>query len=177
MPVRRLSYPYVEPAPSRRTQLEIQVLADNHAHEWGYSAGKTLDEVVKVAGVDIEYSRNPNEIMLDVPLKDRPVIWLPRSGRKRDDRIIVATALGHWALHAGETRKANPGCGFQALYEPEETEALEEAKMFGMAFLMPTDAFTEAWSEGRSQAASTRFDVPTKIAYLRAQSLELGEAG
>lgn len=177
MPARRLSYPYVAPDAAPQTRLEIEVLADRYAHEWGYRSGKSLDEVSKAAGVDIEYSHRPNEIMLEVPLEERPVIWLPRTGRKRDDRVIIATALGHWAIHVDETRKANPGCGIQALYEPDSNEALEQANAFGLVFLMPTDEFVGSWSQGRSQAASTRFDVPTKIAYLRAKNLELGDTG
>ncbi|MEO9649120.1 MAG: ImmA/IrrE family metallo-endopeptidase [Roseobacter sp.] len=175
MPARRLPYPYVEPDVSRQTRLEIEVLADRCAHDWGYRNKKSLDEVCKIAGVDIEYSHSPNEILLEIPLEERPVIWLPRTGRKRDDRVIVATALGYWAVHVDETRKAHPGCGIQALYEPDSNEAQEEASAFGMAFLMPTDEFIEVWTEGRSQAASTRFDVPTKVAYLRAKNLELGD--
>lgn len=175
MPARRPSYPFVEPDAVRQSHLEIEVLAERYATEWGFRAGKSLDEVCKFAGVDIEYSHRPNEIMLEVPLDKRPVIWLPRAGRKRDDRVIVTTALGHWAIHIDPARKANPGCGIQALYKPGSTEALEEAQAFAMAFLMPTEEFTKSWCEGRSQAASTRFDVPTKIVYLRATSLDLGD--
>lgn len=177
MPARRLSYPYVEPDAACQTRLEIEVLADRYAHKWGYRSGKSLDEVCKAAGVDIEYSHRPNEIMLEIPLEEQPVIWLPRAGRKRDDRVIIATALGHWAIHVDETRKAKPGCGIQALYEPDSNQAREEASAFGLAFLMPTDEFVESWSQGRSQAASDQFDVPTKIAYMRAKSLELGDTG
>lgn len=175
MPARRLPYPYVEPDASHKARLEIEALADGFAHEWGYKGGKSLDEVCKTAGVDVEYSHFPNEIMLEIPLKERPVVWLPRTGRKRDDRVIVATALGHWALHVGKTRKTNPGCGIQALYEPETTDARDEANAFCMAFLMPPKEFAEVWYEGRSQAASSRFDVPTKLTYLRAKTLELGD--
>lgn len=177
MPARRLSYSYVEPNAARQTRLETEVLADRYAHMWGYRNGKSLDEVCKTAGVDIEYSHHPNEVMLDVPLEERPVIWLPRAGRKRDDRVIIATALGHWAIHVDETCKAKPGCGIQALYEPDTSEARAEATAFGLAFLMPTEEFVESWSQGRSQAASARFDVPTKIAYLRAKNLDLGDTG
>lgn len=177
MPARRLSYPYVEPNATRQTRLEIEVLADRHARKWGYRDGKSLDEVCKAAGVDIEYSHHPNEVMLDVPLEKRAVIWLPRAGRKRDDRVIIATALGHWAIHVEETRKAKPGCGIQALYDPDTQEAREEATAFGLAFLMPAEEFVTSWSQGRSQAASDKFDVPTKITYLRARNLELGDTG
>ncbi|MEP2640426.1 ImmA/IrrE family metallo-endopeptidase [Roseobacter sp.] len=177
MPARRLSYPYVEPVAAHQTRLEIEIVADRYAHEWGYRDGKSLDEVCKIAGVDIEYSHRPNEIMLEISLEERPVIWLPRAGRKRDDRVIVSTALGHWAIHIEDTRKAHPGCGIQALYDPDSNEALEEARTFGMAFLMPTEEFVASWSEGRSQATSDRFDVPTKVAYLRAKNLNLGDTG
>ncbi len=175
MPAKRPSYPYVEPVASRVTPLEIEVLADRNANEWGYRDGKSLDEVCKAAGVDVEYSHHPNEIMLDTPLEGRAVIWLPRTGRKREDRVTIATALGHWSLHIERSREAHPGCGIQALYEPESEEALKEATAYGIAFLMPKDEFVDAWYAGRSQAASDRFDVPTTIAYRRAESLELGE--
>ncbi len=176
MPAKHLPYPYVEPEESGLAILDIEVLADRYAHDWGFRDGKYLDEVCTAAGVDIEYSHRPNDIMLEVPLQGRPVIWLPRPGRKRDDRVITATALGHWALQVDKARKANPGCGIQALYEPTSLQSREEATAFGLAFLMPMDAFVVSWEEGRSQAASERFDVPTKVAYLRAKGLELGDA-
>ncbi len=175
MPAKHLPYPYVEPDVSSQTRLEIEGLAEKSAQAWGFRDSKSLDEVCKNAGVDIEYSRLPNEIMLDVPLETRPIIWLPRKGRKRDDRVIIAMALGHWALHVEETRKAHPGCGVQALYEPEGQEAMEQANAFALAFLMPEKEFVDAWSEGRSQAASDHFDVPTTVTYIRAKYLEIGD--
>lgn len=177
MPARRLPYPYFEPDAACKTPLEIEVLADRCAHEWGHRNGKPMDEVCTAAGVDIEYSYRPNEIMLEIPLEEQPVIWLPRTRRKRDDSVIIATALGHWALHVEKTRKANPGCGIQALYEPSTSQAREEANAFGMTFLMPTKEFIDLWRQGRSQAVSDHFDVPTKIAYLHAKNLELGDSG
>jgi len=176
MPAKRLPYPYVEPVVSKQSPAKIEALGDECAHQWGYRDGSSVDAVCKKAGVDIEYSHRPNEIMLDVPLDTQPIIWLPRRGRKRDDRVIIATALGHWALHVDETRSGNPGCGIQALYEPSSNEALEQAKAFALAFLMPTDEFIATWQQGRSQAVTAQFDVPTKVAYLRADSLALGDA-
>lgn len=176
MPAKRLPYPYVEPEATRKPREEIEVLANQRAHDWGFRSGETLDAVCKKAGVDIEYSRRPNEILLEVPLEKQPVIWLPHTARKRDDRVTITTALGHWALHVEDARKENPGCGIQALYQPDNQEALNEANAFGLAFLMPSQEFVETWQQGRSQAASERFNVPTKIAYLRAQGLELGDA-
>lgn len=173
MPARRPSYPFVEPETAGQDSLDIETLSDQCAHKWGYRSGKSLDEVCLTAGVEIEYSHRPNEIMLEVPMKKTPVIWLPRPGRKRDDRMIIATALGHWALHLDETRTANPGCGVQALYEPSSNQARDEARAFGMAFLMPAEEFLVSWSEGQSRAVSDRFDVPTEFAYLRAKNLDL----
>ncbi|MFW5641180.1 MAG: ImmA/IrrE family metallo-endopeptidase [Roseicyclus sp.] len=173
MPPKHPSYPYVEPEAARISGSDIEALADRHARDWGFREGKSLDEVCRNAGVDIEYSHYPNEILLDVALEAQPVIWLPRKGRKRDDRVTVATALGHWALHVDRTRKAHPGCGIQALYLPARPQALKEALAFGLAFLMPKEEFLDAWFSGRAQAASDRFDVPTKMAYLRAETLEL----
>jgi Zn-dependent peptidase ImmA (M78 family) len=173
MPPKHPSYPYIEPEAARVTLLEIEDLADRNARDWGYRDGKSLDEVCKAAGVDVEYSHYPNEIMLEASLEGRPVVWLPRKARKRDDRVTIATALGHWSLHVAKTREANPDCGIQALYEPACHEALKEAIAFGLAFLMPKEDFLDAWYQGRSQAASDRFDVPTKMAYLRAETLDL----
>ena len=176
MPTKRPSYPYVEPEASGKPDFETEMLAEKYALDWGFRDEKSLDEVCKNAGVDIEYSHKPNEIMLEVPLGARPVIWLPRNGRKRDDRVIIATALGHWALHMEAACAANPGCGIQALYEPTSADAQKEAHAFAMAFLMPSEEFTDSWCEGKSQAASDRFDVPTRVAYLRAQTLHLGDS-
>jgi len=175
MPAKRLPYPFIEPDAVDQPRVEIEVRADRCAHEWGFRNGSSFDAVCKKVGVDIEYSRRPNEIMLEVPLDTQPIIWLPKRGRKRDDRVIIATALGHWALHIDKTREAHPGCGVQALYDPTSNEALEEAKAFGLAFLMPTEEFLECWDHGRSQSASEHFDVPTTIAYMRAKGLELGD--
>ncbi len=175
MPAKHLPYPYVEPVPANVTALEIESIAERYANKWGFRDNKSMDEVCKNAGVDIEYSHDPNEIMLEVPLDEQPVAWLPRKGRKRDDRVTLATALGHWILHVKDTQKAHPGCGIQALYAAETEEAATEAMTFALAFLMPKGAFVDAWYDGRSQEASDRFDVPTKIAYLRAETLELGQ--
>ncbi|MDJ1007402.1 MAG: ImmA/IrrE family metallo-endopeptidase [Paracoccaceae bacterium] len=173
MPAKHPPYPFVEPEAARLTPLEIEAVADRNAADWGFREGKSLDEVCKNAGVDIEYSHHPNEILLEAPLDGPPVVWLPRRARKRDDRVTIAKALGHWSLQVEPARKANPGCGIQALYEPGTDDASVEAMAYGMAFLMPKGDFVDAWYEGRSQAASDRFDVPTKIAYLRAEALEL----
>lgn len=176
MPSKRLPYPFVEPDAVRLTRLEIEALAEKHASEWGYRDGSSMEEVSKNAGVDIEYSHPPNEILLEVPLDMRPIVWLPRKGRKKDDRVTVATGFGHWVLHIQEAQAAHPGCGIQALYDPTSPEARAQAQEFGLAFLMPSNAFTEAWCEGRSQAVADRFDVPTTMTYLRAKSLDLGHA-
>jgi Zn-dependent peptidase ImmA (M78 family) len=173
MPPKHPSYPFVEPGPVHVSALEIEDRADRAARDWGYRKGATLDEVCTNAGVELEYSHYPNEIMLEVRLETRPVIWLPKKARKRDDRVTVATALGHWTLHVDKTREAQPGCGIQALYEPSRRDAFREALAFGLAFLMPKEEFLDAWYNGRSQAVSDHFDVPTKMAYFRAELLEL----
>jgi hypothetical protein len=177
MPPKHPPYPHVEPDAVFLPDLEIEILADRNAVDWGYRDGECLDAVCKHVGLEIEYSHYPNEILLEVPLDDQPVVWLQRNGRTRDDRVAVATALGYWSLHVEKTRAAHPGCGIQALYEPTATSARKEAVAYGMAFLMPKAEFMEAWHAGRSQAASSRFDVPTKTAYLRAETLDLGLIG
>ena len=176
VPAKRPTYPYVEPELSGRTSLEIEILADRMANDWGYRDRKSLDEVCTKAGVDIEYSHHPNEILLEVPIDDRAIVWLPRKGRKREDRVNIATALGYWTLHIEKTRDAHAGCGIQALYEPTSEDAKKEAVAFALGFLMPKAEFVDAWSEGRSQAASDAFDVPTTVTYWRAESLEISDA-
>lgn len=175
MPAKRAPYPYVEIKATQKSRDEIEAIASHRAHDWGFRSGASLDAVCKNAGVDIEYSRRPNEILLEVPLDKRPVIWLPHVARKKDDRVTLTTALGHWALQVEKTREDNPGCGIQALYKPDTTDASDEAHAFSLAFLMPRQEFVEIWIAGRSQAASEHFNVPTKIAYLRAQAVELGD--
>ena len=176
MPARHATYPYVEPIAVELPTDTIEATAEDFAERYGYRSGHSLEDLCRAAGVDTEYSHHPNEILLDLPLEGRPVIWLPRDGRKREDRVAIATALGYWALHVPGTRNANPGCGVQALYDPTSTIAAQEAENFGLALLMPQTAFRAAWYEGRAQTAAALFDVPTKTVYLRAERLLLKNA-
>lgn len=173
MPAKHPSYPYVEPTPGGLSLPQIEARVDQCVQEWHFRIEQSMDQLCKTVGVDIEYSHYPNEIMLDAPLSGRPVIWLPRKGRRREDRVTVATALGHWALHVEPTRVAHPGCGVQALYHPALQAAQAEATLFGLSLLMPRADFCEAWYRGRSRTTADHFDVPTKSTYLRAESLLL----
>ncbi|MFW2588912.1 ImmA/IrrE family metallo-endopeptidase [Sagittula sp. SSi028] len=175
MPPRYPDYPYVEPMAVNATEDEIEnVLADLLANNPGVQLRDgPLDRVCQSLNVDLEYSLPPHEILLDVPLNRRAVIWLPKNGRPKHDRVAAAIGIGHWILHVPYTREKHPGCGIQALQHPSSKEALQEAKRFALALLMPENDFKALWYEGRARAVADELNVPTQTVYERAAMLDL----
>ncbi|MFW2542975.1 ImmA/IrrE family metallo-endopeptidase [Primorskyibacter sp. 2E107] len=179
MPRAYPTYPYIEPLSADMTEEEIvQLINDMMSQNPGLSLrdGGPLDKLCRALNVDVEYSEMPNEILLDVPLDRRPVIWLPKMGRTRQDRMTLATGLGHWLLHIPKTREMHPNVGIQALYHPTDKVALREARIFAFDLLMPQETFTTLWYEGKAQLVSETLNVPTQAVYDRAQWLDLTKA-
>jgi hypothetical protein len=176
MPCRYPSYPYVEPIVAGLSQAEIdEVIADllSQNPHISVKGGGPLDPLARALNVDIEYSPPPHEIMLDVPLERRSVIWLPRNGRPKQDRVATAIGIGHWILQVPITREAHPGCGVQALHTPTDRAAQDEARRFACSLLMPEDVFRGFWYEGRAQAVADGLNVPVQTVYERAATLDL----
>jgi len=176
MPRRYPPYPYVEPIAAHLSQEEIdEVIADllSQNPQITLKEGGPLDPLARALNVDIEYSSPPHEMMLDVPLDKRAVIWLPRDGRTKHDRVAAAIGIGHWILHVPITREAHPGCGIQALHKPTDRTSQDEARRFAYALLMPEEEFCGYWYEGRAQAVAEGMNVPTQIVYERAAILDL----
>ncbi|EBA08150.1 ImmA/IrrE family metallo-endopeptidase [Sagittula stellata] len=175
MPARYPDYPYVEPIASNVSQEEIEAtISDLLANHPGVCLKEgPLDGLCRALNVDIEYSSPPHEMMLDVPLHKRAVIWLPKNGRPKNDRVAAAIGIGHWILHVPITREKHPGCGVQALHRPKELAAQMEARRFAYILLMPDEAFRNLWYEGRAQAVADVLNVPTQVVYERASMLDL----
>lgn len=176
MPRAYPTYPYIEPVASDYSEEEIvQVIDDMMSQNPGLSLrdGGPLDKLARALNVDVEYSEQPNDILLDVPLDRRPVVWLPRKGRTRQDRMTLATGIGHWLLHIPITKELNPGVGIQALYHPADDKALKEAQRFAMDLLMPQETFKTLWFEGKAQNVAENLNVPTQAVYDRAKWLDL----
>ncbi len=176
MPSRYPSYPYVEPVAAKVSQEEIdEIIIDlmSQNPQLTLKEGGPLDPLARALNVDIEYSSPPHEMMLDVPLDKRAVIWLPKNGRMKHDRVAAAIGIGHWILHVPLTREVHPGCGVQALHKPRDLTAQDEARRFAYALLMPGDVFRGLWYEGRVQAVAEGLNVPTQIVYERAAILDL----
>ena len=179
MPKAHPPYPYVEPLPTGVSDLEIeQVIKDFLSQNpWiSLRAGGPLDQVCKALTVDVEYSADPNEILLDVPADGRPVIWLAKNGKQRHDRLTTAIGIGHWLLHVLPTREARPGKGIQALYKPTDGTARAEARRFAYALLMPSNEFIALWYQGRATLTADTLNVPTQAVYDRARGLLLTRA-
>lgn len=177
MPARYPSYPYVEPVAVKPSQEEIDaIVSDLLANNPGVCLREgPLDGLCRALNVDIEYSTPPHEMMLDVPLNKRAVIWLPRNGRPKHDRIAAAIGIGHWIMHVPTTREKHPGCGIQALHHPTDLAAQKEARRFAYALLMPEEDFKTIWYEGRASAVADELNVPTQVVYERASMLDLSE--
>ncbi|WP_425100391.1 ImmA/IrrE family metallo-endopeptidase [Tropicibacter sp. S64] len=172
-------YPYIEPIAADMTEEEIvQTIDDMMSQNPGLTLrdGGPLDKLCRALNVDVEYSESPNEILLDVPLDRHPVIWLPKLGKTRQDRMTLATGLGHWLLHIPKTRELHPGVGIQALYHPTDGKALREARIFAFDLLMPADTFKTLWYDGKAQLVAETLNVPTQAVYDRAKWLDLTKA-
>ncbi|WP_136442915.1 ImmA/IrrE family metallo-endopeptidase [Pacificoceanicola onchidii] len=169
-------YPYVEPIAADISGEEIAQMVDDMLSQTpGMSLrdGGPLDKLARALNVDVEYSERPNDVLLDVPLGRHPVIWLPHTGRTRQDRVTLATGLGHWLLHIPITRELHPGVGIQALYHPKDDTALLEARRFAQELLMPQETFKTLWFEGKAQNVAETLNVPTQAVYDRAKLLDL----
>jgi hypothetical protein len=177
MPRRYPSYPYVEPIAANVTQEEIDaIIADLlHNHPGVFLREGPLDGLAHALNVDIEYSSPPHEMMLDVPLNKRAVIWLPKNGRPKNDRVAAAIGFGHWILHVPGTREAHPGCGIQALHRPTDWAAQKEARRFAYTLLMPEEDFRNLWYESRAGGVADACNVPTQVVYERASMLDLSQ--
>lgn len=176
MPKRYPDYPYIEPICSQLTEERIvSIVADLISSDpWARAMdGGPLDPICRSLSIDLEYSDSPNEVLLDVPREGRPVIWLARNGKTRYDRFTVAIALGHWVLHVAPRRKPEPDHGIQALYEPTEPRARNEAERFAFELLLPAPVFREMWQGGRAQTISEKVNLPTQLIYDRAKLLML----
>ncbi|MBP0481497.1 ImmA/IrrE family metallo-endopeptidase [Sagittula salina] len=175
MPKRYPSYPYVEPVAANLSQPEIEsIIGDLLENNPGVCLREgALDGLCRALNVDVEYSSPPHDLMLDVPLDKRAVIFLPRNGRPKHDRIAAAIGVGHWILHVPLTREKHPGCGVQALQTPKDPAAQQEARRFALTLLMPEVDFRELWYEGRAGAVADVLNVPTQVVYERASMLDL----
>ena len=179
MPKIHPDFPYFEPVAVDLSDEEIDAaIEDLLSQNPGLtpSDGGPLDGLCRALAVDVEYSGQPNDILLDVPAHGRPVIWLPRRGKTRQDRITLAVGLGHWVLHVPQTRDAHPGAGIQALYRPTDPRARQEAQRFASRLLMPEIIFTSLWYEGRATLVVDTLNVPTQAVYDRAKALLLTDA-
>ncbi|MGP6088128.1 ImmA/IrrE family metallo-endopeptidase [Antarctobacter jejuensis] len=176
MPPRYPSYPYVEPLACGQSDAEIDdTIADMISQTPGLTVkdGGPPDVLCRALNVDIEYSGPPHEILLDVPLDRKAVIYLPKRGKPRQDRFMAAMGIGHWILHVPPTREAHPGCGIQVLHAPTDRGAMREARRFARALLMPKEEFCTLWYEGHAVLVAETLNVPTQQVYERASTLDL----
>ncbi len=180
MPRKYPSYPYHEPVPCGMNDEEIhEVVRDLMSQNPTLTLrdGGPLDPLCRALNVDLEYSDIPNEVLLEVPVDKKAVIWLGKNGKPRHDRLATAIGVGHWILHVPVSIEKNPGCGMQALYSPTEKEAQQEAKRFALALLMPQESFKSLWYEGKAQLVADTLNVPTLAVYDRAKMLRLDVDG
>jgi Zn-dependent peptidase ImmA (M78 family) len=178
MPRKHQAYPYVEVGSTGITDQELtDMVTDMVSQNPQYDAKHTgtMDLLCQQTNVDIEYSDVPNEILLEKPLDSRAVIWLPKKGKIRQDRLAAATGIGHWLIHVPPTQKKHPNCGMQALYQPTDPAASQEAYRFALTLLMPEAEFKSLWYEGRAKLVADTMNVPTLSVYDRAKMLRIDQ--
>lgn len=94
------------------------------------------------------------------------------------NRAILATALGHYVLHAPAVLDGDTGYGMRSPSHPDHPhapprEARYEAIEFAAGLLMPEAAFRETWEEGGLAACRKAFATQKSWTMARARRLNL----
>lgn len=105
-------------------------------------------------------------------------IYLPTMTSPARDRFTIAHELGHLFLHYPTLARDYPGQVMIATRwvdddDPDQKRAEWEANWFAAAFLMPANAFTQAYRCESPEEVSDSFGVSMQAVTVRAKSLGL----
>ncbi|WP_036109642.1 MULTISPECIES: ImmA/IrrE family metallo-endopeptidase [Luteibacter] len=162
------------------SRADVSAVAEELAKQWGYRAGEALEPLVARLGGTIGFidlSENESNYGAIVVESDGSfVISLPQDSGPLRDRFTIAHELGHYALHFFYQRDINRRPIERLRANRFGSDKAEwEANWFAAAFLMPGNAFREAWKTFNHDllAIADKFKVSQSAASVRAQSLNL----
>jgi Zn-dependent peptidase ImmA (M78 family) len=172
----------VRPEPIKASKATIWAHAERVAIALKFAPGDAIEPVVARLGGRIHYKNVPpgeaKPESIVVKSSKNFTIFLPTMTSPTRDRFTIAHELGHLFLHYPRIAREHPNDWMVATRwvdedDPDQQRAEWEANWFAAAFLMPKDAFSQAYkSESLGEVADT-FGVGAQAAKIRAKSLGL----
>ena len=172
----------VRPQPIRVSKRGIWAYAERAAVALRFAPGDSIEPLVARLGGRILYKNaSPGEAKPEsivVRSSGDFTIFLPSMTSSARNRFSIAHELGHLFLHFPRVAREHPGEPMIATRwvdedDPEQQRAEWEANWFGSAFLMPRDAFRDAYKSDPIDEVADSFGVSVQAAQVRAQSLRL----
>ena len=170
----KISMPDFQPVvPTDWSEAQIGGVAEEIAKKLGFKPGDDIKAFVenKLGGtVEVDDWRNPaptGEIQVRGP--GRFTIWLSPYTAPARDVFTIAHELGHYFLHSKIGKRAIE-------VKREGNNRVEwEANCFAASFLLPEQAFLEAWDthKGNIDMIAAEFGVSTSVVSIRAKRLKL----
>jgi predicted transcriptional regulator len=173
------------PIPTRASKAQVHAFAEHVATQLQFRPGDTLEPVVARLGGKIAFQsplatgeQLPESIVIESMRAF--TIYISSTTSPQRDRFTIAHELGHLFLHYQMVQKSHPGSVMVATRwidpnDAEQQRAEWEANWFAAAFLMPVEAFRNAWTAhtGEVSFVARTFGVSDQAASVRAKSLAL----
>jgi len=173
---------YCEPTARCFRKNDVQNFAEKMAASVEFFPGGSLEELVAKTGGQLAFGSsgtgdNESGSIIARSLDDY-IIYLSQNTSRLRDRFTIAHELGHLTLHLPKIKENDPDAVMRATRWVDESDdgkkrAEREANWFAAAFLMPREAFTEAFNNGGIAHIQSEFDVSSAAAETRARSLGL----
>ncbi|WIY27258.1 ImmA/IrrE family metallo-endopeptidase [Parasedimentitalea psychrophila] len=160
----------------------VEKFAEELALKIGFSAGDSIEELVQRIGGKLVVGSSGHGDEESGSIVARNVnefeIFVSRHTSLKRDRFTIAHELGHLLLHFGAIKKQDEGAVMRATRyvdqsDQDQQRAEWEANWFAAAFLMPSDEFAEAFTEGGVHTAAQRCGVSLQAAKIRAENLNI----
>lgn len=167
---------HLPPIPSMASKAKVWAFAEKQRKKVGLTNGFDLSELVSRNGGAITYIGMFDEDQTDAIVVEPDnsfVIHLSSETGVLRDNFTIAHELGHLLLHWPIVRKTHVGCGMRATRSVDKSNdklirCEWEANWFASAFLMPAEAFRDAFDNG---VASETFGVTQAAVEVRAKTL------
>lgn len=170
------------PIPIRASKPSVWAHAEKVAIALGFAPGDPIEPIVARLGGKVNYKNvSPGEKKPEsmvVKSQQDFTIYLPTMTSPARDRFTIAHELGHLFLHYPRIAREHPGELMVATRwvdedDPVQQRAEWEANWFAAAFLMPRDAFVEAYENETADDVADSFGVSLQAVEVRAKSLGL----
>jgi Zn-dependent peptidase ImmA (M78 family) len=177
-----MSTKYCAPTGTGAPKQSVEKFAEDIAKSLGFAPGGSLEELVAETGGHLVFGSSGagdfESGSIIAKELDNYTIYLSRNTSRQRDRFTIAHELGHLALHLPKIKADDPDAVMRATRWVDETDEAQkraewEANWFAAAFLMPREAFVEAYENGGLLEAQVEFDVSPAAAQTRAKSLGL----